>query len=178
MDKDDISKFFIEEPEREFYVREIAKKLKKSPTTISKYLKEFVKKRLLISEEKFNHLFFKANTESTEFLQLKISYNLNKIQMSGLTGFLVKEFNHSEAIVLFGSFSRGENNKNSDVDLFIVSSNKKELDLSIYEKKIGNRIQLFVYSKAELAKMKEKNKELLNNIINGIKLYGFLEVLR
>ena len=42
-----ILEIFIKEPEREFHVREIAKLLKKSPTTISKYLKTYESKKFL-----------------------------------------------------------------------------------------------------------------------------------
>ncbi len=37
-------------------------------------------------------------------------------------------------------------------------------------------MQLFV--EKDINKLKEKNKELLNNIINGITLYGFFEVFK
>jgi predicted nucleotidyltransferase len=173
---DKILESFIEEPEKEFFVREIARKLNKSPATISKYLKNYEKQGILISKEKFNHLLFKANTESIKFKQLKLSYNLNKIYESGLIDFLIKEFNHPNAIILFGSFAKAENIKTSDIDIFIVSSRKKELNLEKYEKKLGYNVQLFV--EKDIKKLKEKNKELLNNIINGITLYGFFEVFQ
>jgi len=37
---------------------------------------------------------------------------------------------------------------------------------------------LVIYSKSEIEKMKMKNKELLNNFINGIVLEGFWELFR
>ena len=46
---DDIIKIFINNPEKEFYVREIAKIMKVSPTTISKYLKKYKREGILIS---------------------------------------------------------------------------------------------------------------------------------
>mgnify|MGYP001562408188 CR=1 FL=1 len=69
---DDILEFFIREPEREFHVRNLAKLTKKSPTTISKYLFKFKKDGLLSLKKRFNHLLFKANTESKKFVDLKI----------------------------------------------------------------------------------------------------------
>ena len=173
---DKLIELFTEEPEREFYVREIARILKKSPTTISKYLKELEKKEILKSEKKFNHLLFRAS-DKQEFKQIKSGYNLELIKSSGLVGFLVEEF-EPEAVILFGSFAKAENNKKSDIDLLIVSGRKKEINLDKFEEKLGHKIQLFVHSKAEIEKVKEKNPELVNNWINGIKLYGFLELFK
>lgn len=48
---DKILKLFVQEPEKEFHVRQISKIINKSPTTISKYLKELEKKKILISEK-------------------------------------------------------------------------------------------------------------------------------
>jgi predicted nucleotidyltransferase len=175
---DKILEFFIKEPEREFHVREIAKLLKKSPTTVSKYLKEYENKGILISNAKLNHLLFKANMDFNKFKQIKLNYNLNLLNESGLIDFLGQEFNHPEAIVLFGSFAKAENNKNSDIDLLIVSPKKQEINIEKFEKILGSKIQLFVHSKNDLDKLKTKNKELLNNWINGIVIYGYFEVLK
>ncbi len=175
---DKILELFIKESEREFHVREIAKILKKSPTTVSKYLKIYEKQNMLISNRKLNHLIFKANTESNKFKQLKLNYNLNVIYESGLVDYLSGEFNQPSAIVLFGSFVKAENNKNSDIDLLIVSSKKQEPSLEKFEKKLGHKIQLFIHSEEDLEELKKKNKELFNNWINGFTLYGYFEALK
>jgi len=173
---DEIIELFFKEPEKEYHVRDIAKRVGKSPTTISKYLKDFEKNGLLKSESKFNHLIFKANEESLRFKLLRKNYNLELLFNSGLIKFLVDEFNFPKAIFLFGSFAKGENNSKSDIDLLIISPLKKEVDLKKFEKLIGYEIQLFIYSMKEVEIMKTKNKELLNNFINGVNLYGYWEV--
>ncbi len=175
---DKILELFIREPEREFHVREIAKLLKKSPTTISKYLKEYENKKILILKKKLNHLLFKANTESNKFKQIKLNYNLNTIHESELIDYLSEEFNHPQAIILFGSFAKAENNQNSDIDLLIITSKKQEPNLEKFEKKLDHKIQLFIHSEKELEKLRNKNKELFNNWINGITIYGYFEALK
>ena len=170
--------FFIKEPEKEFHVRQIAKLVRKSPTTVSKYLKKLSNDGILISEKRLNHLFFKANSESNKFKTIKLNYNLNGLFNSGVIDYLIKEFNYPEAIVLFGSFSKAENIKKSDIDLLIISNLKKEIRLEKFEKKLGHEIQLFVYSREDIENMKKKNKELLNNFVNGIVVYGYWELLK
>lgn len=174
---DKILEIFLNDSESEFHVRGISKKLRISPTTVSKYLKKLKEEKILLSEERFNHLLFKANTKNRIFIQKKINYNLENLFKSGIISY-INENLYPNAIVLFGSYSRGENNLNSDIDLLVIGASKKEIKLENFEKKLGHKIQLFIYKKEELEKMAEKNKELVNSWINGIVLDGFFEVLR
>ena len=174
---DKLLEYFINEPEREFHIRELAKLTGLSPTTISKYLVEFEKEGILVSKRKLNHLLFKANTESQAFRNKKLFYNIQKLEESGLIDFIDGEFNHPESIVLFGSFRKAENIPVSDIDILIITPVKKEPNLEKFEKKLGHKIQLFMHSKAEIEKLKLKNKELVNNWLNGIVLRGYWEIL-
>lgn len=162
---DNILNFFIKEPEKEFHVRQLSKLLNKSPTTISKYLKEFERKKILKSETKLNHLLFKANSKNERFKQLKLNYNLNLLYDSRLIDYIVKKFNYPEAIVLFGSFAKAEDIPTSDIDLLIVSPSKKNIELKEFEKKLGHEIQIFVYSRKDVEKMKGKNKEDRKSVV-------------
>lgn len=175
---DSILKQFLDNPQREIHIRELARKLKISPTTVSKILKNYEKKSILSSEKKLNHIIFRANIESKRFRIEKIYYNLTKMLDSKLLDYLENSFNNPEAIGIFGSFAKGEDTPKSDVDIFIISPNKKSLKFDEFEKKIGRKIHLFILSRKEVDLMKENNKELLNNMINGIILSGQWEVLR
>jgi len=136
------------------------------------------KRKVLISEKKLNHLFFKANTENSTFKILKRNYNFEKIYTCGLIDYLEKEFNYPEGIILFGSFAKGEENEKSDIDMMIISPLHKTINLKKFEHILHHPIHLFVYSSTAIEKLKKENKGLLNNIINGIVLYGFWEFLK
>lgn len=175
---DNILKYFIEEPERKFHIREIAKLEKISPMTASKHLNQLKKEKILLFVKQYNHIFFRANSENPLFKDLKFCYNLQKIRKSGLIEHLNEWFNYPECILLFGSFRKAENTKTSDIDILIVSNSKKEPNLSKFESLMGHKIQLFIYSLKEINDMKTKNKELLNNFANGFVLCGFWEVFK
>ena len=64
----------------------------------------------------------------------------------------------------------------SDIDIFVLAHTKKELKLVECEKKIGAAIHLFVHTPKEIAKLKKTSPNLLNNILNGVRLAGFWEV--
>jgi predicted nucleotidyltransferase len=168
-----IKYIFFKNPEKEHHVRHIAKQLNISPTSASKYLKELEKKEILTSEKKYGHLIFRANTESKKYQVLKRNNNILSLYDSGLINFLQKTYNYPEAIILFGSYSKGEDTSRSDIDLLIITPAKKEHKLEKFEKKLGRKIQIFEISKEELIKT---NANLKNSWINGIVLEGYIEI--
>lgn len=178
IDKNKILKIFFENPAEEFHVRELAKLLKIAPTTATKYADLLTRQKILEKRREINLILYRANMESNSYRINKTFYNINKIIGSGLVSFIEEKFNHPEAISLFGSYAKGENTKKSDIDLFILSESKRELNLTEFEKTLKCRIQFFTFNRKSFEEMKEKNKELLNNILNGHVLYGFLEVFQ
>src|SRR3989339_808995 len=64
-----------------------------------------------------------------------------------------------------------DKNNESDVDLFIESLVKKELDLGKFEKKLNHKIDLFVESN-----INNLQENLFNNVVNGIKIYGSFKI--
>ncbi len=174
---DKLIQYFFENTEKEYHVRELAKLMNKSPTTVSKHLGLLKQQGILTSKKKFNHLFYMA-ADNLKFKDLKFSYNLKKIRDSGLMEYLVKNYNHPEVISLFGSFRKAENFSESDIDLVVISPLKKELDFSKFEKKLGHKIQVFQHTKKSIEEMKTKNKELLNNFLNGYVMYGYWEIFK
>ena len=75
-----------------------------------------------------------------------------------------------DVIILFGSVSKGEDIKESDLDLFVLSD-KEKIDLSLFEKKLNKKINIFFDNN-----FNKLSKELRNNIINGVILKGYLKV--
>ena len=70
-------------------------------------------------------------------------------------------------IILFGSLSKLESKKNSDIDLAVIGDMNKKIDLGKYEKKLGREIQLFCFKSID-----NINKELKLNIMNGYVMWG------
>jgi len=108
--------------------------------------------------------------ENLFFKTKKTNYFIEEIVKSGLIDYLINSLNPS-CIILFGSIRKGESNKESDVDLFVETSIKKDLDLKQYERKLKHKVQLFVENK-----ISNLQPNLLNNVINGIKIYGVIKL--
>ena len=176
IDSKKILELFFNSPSREFHIREAAKITGINPMTTSKYLEEFRKSGILIKNKERGHVLYSANAEDRIFRQEKIHYNVIRMLKSGMINFIEKEMNYPECIIIFGSFAKGENIPTSDIDIFILSADKRKMPMESFEDKLGAKIQLFIHSKKEFERMKRDNKGLFNNIANGIKLSGFLEV--
>ncbi len=168
MGQDKILDLFFEEPNRLFRIREIARLSKIPKSTVARKLNELLNKKLLI-KKKENVAGYMANETGTYYrLKKKIMF-LEKIHNSGLITYLEEQF-YPKCIILFGSFSKAEYNKESDIDIF-VQTKEKDYNVEKFEKRLKHSINLFFEEKIE-----NLSDELFNNIINGIKLAGYIKI--
>jgi len=166
----DILKPFLEDPIREFNVRELGRILKISPATASKKLCELEKEGYLKEWDERNLKLYKADTESEKYRDFKVYYNIRKIKDSGLIEYLNINY-FKPTIILFGSASKGEDISDSDFDILIVAKNDEREDFSAYEKRINRKIHgFFVQDIKNLG-----NEHLINNVLRGITLQGGIE---
>lgn len=157
-----ILEVFFENPDKGYTVRELSKTTKMPLATLQSYLTELKKKKLITKDNQ-------AET-SLSFKTLKINFFTQKIVESGLLDLLIRELNPS-CIILFGSIRKGDSNYESDIDLFIETSVDKKIPLGDFEKKLKHKIELFVEKDIH-----HFQPHLLNNVVNGIKLYGSFKV--
>ena len=162
-------KMFLDSPTESFRLREIARLTKISPPSVMVYLKEFEKEGLVNKQIKRSIPFYNAIRDSSNFILLKKISILFELNKSGFIDYLWDKLS-PEAIVLYGSFSKGESIEGSDVDLFILGK-EKNLELADFEKKLSKKIHLFFKES-----LKEIPSGLKNSILNGIILKGYVKV--
>ncbi|MCX6749354.1 MAG: nucleotidyltransferase domain-containing protein [Candidatus Pacearchaeota archaeon] len=167
-----VLEFFFIYPSKGHSLKDISKKVKLAHTSVKNNLNKLVGLNLILEsvEKKGKRKFpiYKTNRDDKILKNYKIAYNLSSILESGLIEFIEEKL-MPKSIVLFGSYRKGEDLENSDIDLFIECK-EEELNLSIFEKKLGKKVQLHFKENFNLYP-----KELKNNILNGIVLSGFLE---
>ncbi|MDP3640465.1 MAG: nucleotidyltransferase domain-containing protein [Nanoarchaeota archaeon] len=157
-----ILELFYEEPSLKLTIRQVASRTKLPHSTVQYQLKA-LRERGVISE---NNQWI----DSWQNKMKKSYYYLERIAQSGLIDYLEKELAAS-AIILFGSFRKGESVKGSDIDIFVEGAREKKMDLRSFEKELGHPIQLFVKPKITALP-----PHLLNNVVNGIKLKGYFTI--
>lgn len=163
---------FFTNPGEEYSLIDISKNVKLAHTSVKKNLDKLINlgliSKIIKRKGKRKFPFYKANINSKVFRRYKTIYNISSIFESGLIDFIERGLT-PKSIVLFGSYLRGEDTKDSDIDIFIECK-KEKIDIKKFEKRLRRKIEL--HFKGDF---NSYPKELKNNIINGIVLSGFLE---
>lgn len=165
-----IKEYFFLNPTKPLRVREIEREVNVPLPSAIRYTKELIEEEFIKLTTMGNLKFYSAKRSSLKFGLGKKFFNINSLHESGLIHHLISEYNNP-VIVLFGSYSNGEDIEKSDVDLYIEYPKKIE-GLEKFEKILQRKIHTFNYRNIKDI----KNKELTNNILNGVVLNGFLEV--
>lgn len=170
--------FFLTNPYKEFYIRELAKKLSLSPFATKKYSDILVKEKFILEDKRANLRYLKANVSNLFYKHLKISYNIREIINSGLVEFIKNSVANVTSIILFGSFAKGENDDKSDIDLVVIGK-EKYLDLNKFENNMNREITIHFFSWSEWNEKAKKDNPFYYEVINyGIPLYGQLPLTK
>lgn len=163
-----VLQLYFDSPRKEFQLREMSRMLKLGLPSVRNHIKALEKEKFVKKVKVVAYSFYKADINS-RFKLYKITNALIRIFESGLISY-INDKCMPDTIILFGSASRGEDIEESDIDIFVQSPEKK-LDLEKYEKVLNRKIVPFFEEK-----FSKLSKELRNNIINGIKLSGYLKI--
>jgi predicted nucleotidyltransferase len=164
-------KLFFDSPEKSFHIREIARLTGLSAPGVIKILKK-LKEENLLESERDKVVENVRVTKSQKFFLTKKSNNTLSLFDSGLISYLKDKYEEPEAIVVFGSYSRGEDSSGSDIDIAVVTKKEMDLDLKRFEKYLRRKVSIYEIQ------VDSSEKEFLNNLANGTVVYGFLRVLQ
>jgi predicted nucleotidyltransferase len=166
---------FFSYPTDEHYLLEMSREIGLAHTSLKQNLNQLMKEGIIKEtiKKRGNRKYpvYGADTGRPAYKQAKIIYNFTSIQESGI----IKQLDDNlmpRCIVLFGSYARGEDVEESDIDIFIECKERK-VDIACFENALKRRIQLhFKESFTTLP------KAMKNNIVNGVVLKGFLEAYK
>lgn len=163
-----VMRIFFDFPTTHFQLRQISRLTRLGLPSTTNYLKQLLKEGLIRKESGLVYSNWVAS-QTELYKAYKRNDILLRLHECGLIQIL-SDSTLPDAIVLFGSASRGEDVETSDIDLLLVGSEKK-LDVHKFEKLLHRRIALHFEPLVD-----KIPKELLNNVINGIVVYGYLKV--
>ena len=178
-------------PNRTFHIRNMSKETGLSTTATISAINELYELEIITIEETELTTNFKANLDSEKYVFYKRIFNLYQLGEDYNKNFLIRELRRiysPEAIVLFGSFARGEDIEESDIDLLIISKEsgkenskkggketRKEVLIDnliqSYSKILNRKINLHI-----LPSLEKSSSEFKNAVANGIVLYGYLKM--
>src|SRR3989344_693818 len=114
--------------------RAISKFLAVSQPAVSKSLPLLQKEGLIkvLKDKNTKRLSIELNRDDPQVVWLKRADNLKQIYESGLVKSLYDSFPEA-SVILFGSYAFGEDTTKSDIDLVLIGSKEKNIDLSKFE---------------------------------------------
>jgi len=169
MGQDKILKLFFSYPATTFQIRGAAKILKMPKSSVNYRMAQLLKHGLIKKVKTGVFPSFVANAGSEKYRFYKLQDAMEDMIDSGLVEYIDKE-TQPRCIILFGSFSKGEYDADSDIDIFVQAS-EKTLNLAKYEKKLRHTINILF--EPDLNKI---SSELFNNVLNGVKLRGYIKI--
>ena len=161
-----ILEFLIQAPGEEYLSREIqiAVKISKAGTNFA--LNDLVSAGFARRKKRGKMYLYAVNYGHPIIKQLKIL----KVIMF-LDPLLKKIRNKSQKIILYGSSSRGENTKDSDIDLFVVTNSLQEVEKIVRNSSKGKIIQLIVRTPLKYIEMEKTDPIFYAEIERGIVLW-------
>ncbi|MBI4152761.1 nucleotidyltransferase domain-containing protein [Candidatus Woesearchaeota archaeon] len=168
--------WFFSYPTREMNLSDLARRLKISKTTANRVVSRLVKEQFLLLKEFGRVWQISCNQRHIYNFTRKVAYHFIMISESVIFEEIHKVYPHSNAIILFGSYRKGDDIETSDIDIALETQgndNLKIIELGVfpsfgYRKNVVVHLHLFSRSKIDI--------NLLTNIANGIVLEGILEV--
>jgi len=171
--QESILRYLFVKAGRTFTARALSLGLHVSQTAIAKALKGLVKEYLILVEKdkETKRLSIHLNRDNPLVFNLKRVDNLKLIYETGLAKFLYDSL-PGTTIILFGSYSYGEDTwitdeTRSDIDIAVIGSKERDLNLYDFEKILERQIIINFY-----ADFTSIHKNLRANLFNGIVIKG------
>ncbi len=168
-----ISSFFPEA--EEMTIKEIQERVDYSYERVNSSLKSLTKKKIIIEKQKGKTLVYSLDlqnlyAESMGFNAYMLEREIEFIKKHKVLYGAIK--NASDEIfgttILFGSYAKRNETKQSDVDLMIISDSEKQVQNKINEIKLkyGFNVSLAFVKITEFPKIKKENPELWKDLKN------------
>jgi predicted nucleotidyltransferase len=169
-----ILKTFVESPDTEYYTRQLAKLYKISVGTLHRELKRLNSSGILKERKVGNLKLFSLNKQNPLYEEIKnIIY-----KTQGAIKFIkdaISEVKGIKVAFIYGSFAKGDERQDSDVDIFLIENNINEDELiqviSDVEKRLFKEINYTRYTEKEYNKEKKNKNSFILEVIKGKKIF-------
>lgn len=152
---------FIIESDYEMSQTKIKNKLKISKVTLIKWLNFLEKNNFVKTRTEGVSKLYTLNKKNTIIKQYKILKNIINLKfLNNLTKNNIK-------IYLYGSSARGEDTKNSDIDLLIIGNIKRQdiiEEINKLSKKLNKNITLQIFNNLEWVNLERKDKAFYERV--------------
>ena len=161
-------------PDKSFYVRQIARTIGASPSAIAPELNLLSNLSLLISSSSGNQRFFQANRSSPVFAEISalVAKTVGVFQL--LRAALAPLSDRIAVAFVYGSVAKQQEAADSDVDVMVVGA--VDLDevverVATVEKQIGRQVNPTLYSVKEFSLKVASGSHFVSSVVRGPKVF-------
>ena len=162
------------QPDRWWYLSELAQYLQTTPSSLQRELKSLVASGLLRERRDGKRLYFQTETKSPIFAPLREIFEQTLGAAAALEDALVQVEKDICVAFIYGSVARAEDHTMSDVDLLVVGS----IGLSVLspimqklEQHFNREFNVTCYSRAEFSEKIQSQNHFLTNILRKEKMF-------
>jgi len=169
-----ILKEFVESPDTEYYTRQLASLHRISVGALHRELTSLASAGILKTRKIGNIKLFALNKENPIYEDIK-----NLIHKTeGVIKFIKDSIPHVKGVkvaFIYGSFAKGDERQDSDVDMFLIGNTIDEDELvhaiSKIEKMLFKEINYTRYTESEYKKEKKKKNSFILEVVTGKKIF-------
>ena len=154
-------------------MHEIGKMLGKKPGVFQRTLNRLAEEGLLRSEYRAHARYFQVNIKYPLYSEIK-KIIAKTVGVEGTLRELLGRIKNIKLAVLYGSFAKGKERQNSDIDLLIVGNSGVEdqlmKELPRLEKQLQREVNYKLYSKTEYQQKKSQDDPFLHEVLTDQKI--------
>ena len=153
---------------KQFYLSELAREVGTSPGNIQREIGKFIQDGLVSQEKKGNMVFYRLNPNHALFSELQ-SLIIKTTGIEGELRALVEKGKGIQLALLYGSFARGEERGESDVDFLIISDGETKdfyRGVTKLESRFNREINVRVYGSKEFQRKLQEKGAFLTDVLN------------
>ena len=162
------------EPRRWWYMRELARHLRLTPSSLQRELASLVRAGVLVQKREGKHVYFQAATESPIFQELR-GLILKTVGLADVIRDALKPLaDRVQWAFVYGSVARSEEHSASDVDLMIIGHiglADVSGPLRKAERRLNRAINPTTYTADELTSKVKSNQHFISTVMRSKKLF-------
>lgn len=157
-----IISFLAANPGEEFTEKDLSKTTGVKKSAVNLALRKLVENKLVNRKTVGRSSIYRIEESNLVAKEIKVLQSI--LTMSRLLDKLKPQ---SQKIILFGSAARGENNKDSDIDLFVQSNNPDQVKKIVFSSSLREKIQLIIKKPGDMLKINKDKPLIFQEIEKG-----------
>ena len=162
------------EPRRWWYMRELARHLRLTPSSLQRELASLVRGGILLQRREGKHVYFQADTDSPIFHELQ-GLILKTVGLADIIRDVLKPLaNRIQWAFIYGSVARSDEHSASDVDLMVIGQvglADVSSPLRKAERHLNRPVNPTTYTPYEFAEKVKSSNHFIATVLRSEKLF-------